>query len=84
MESFFVLYFLICFWNGASNSGPEPMLSKMGIEKQGVRGASLAQTLKNVKVLALSPVWLFVTPWTVIAHQAPLSMEFSRQEYWSG
>ena len=30
-----------------------------------------------------SPVWLFVTPWTV-AHQAPLSMGFSRQEYWSG
>ena len=25
----------------------------------------------------------FETPWTV-AHQAPLSMEFSRQEYWSG
>ena len=25
----------------------------------------------------------FKTPWTV-AHQAPLSMEFSRQEYWSG
>ena len=35
----------------------------------------------KVKVL-LSRVWLFVTPWTV-AHQAPLSMEFSRQEYWS-
>ena len=31
----------------------------------------------------LSPVWLFVTPWT-IAHQAPLTMGFSRQEYWSG
>ena len=31
----------------------------------------------------LSPVQLFVTPWTV-AHQAPLSMGFSRQEYWSG
>ena len=30
-----------------------------------------------------SRVQLFVTPWT-IAHQAPLSMEFSRQEYWSG
>ena len=29
-----------------------------------------------------SPVWRFVTPWT-LAHQAPLSMEFSRQEYWS-
>ena len=25
----------------------------------------------------------FVTPWTV-AHQAPMSMGFSRQEYWSG
>ena len=31
----------------------------------------------------LSSVWLFVTPSTV-ACQAPLSMEFSRQEYWSG
>ena len=30
-----------------------------------------------------SHVRLFVTPWTV-AHQAPLSMGFSRQEYWSG
>ena len=27
-------------------------------------------------------IWLFRTPWTV-AHQAPLSMGFSRQEYWS-
>ena len=32
---------------------------------------------------SLSCVQLFVTPWTV-AHQAPLSMEFSRQEYWGG
>ena len=31
----------------------------------------------------LSCVWLFVTPWTV-AHQALLSMRFSRQEYWTG
>ena len=31
----------------------------------------------------LSHVWLFVTPWT-IARQAPLSMGFSKQEYWSG
>ena len=31
----------------------------------------------------LSHLWLFVTPWAV-ALQAPLSMEFSRQEYWSG
>ena len=32
---------------------------------------------------SLSHVQLFITPWTV-AHQALLSMEFSRQEYWSG
>ena len=34
--------------------------------------------------MLLSPVTsdYFVTPWTV-AHQAPLSMGFSRQEYWS-
>ena len=31
----------------------------------------------------LSHVQLFMTPWAV-AHQAPLSMGFSRQEYWSG
>ena len=35
-------------------------------------------------VCVLSQAQLFVIPWTV-AHQAPLlSMEFSRQEYWSG
>jgi len=32
---------------------------------------------------SLSHVQLFATPWTV-AHQAPLSMGFSRQGYWSG
>ena len=31
----------------------------------------------------LSHVQLFATPWTV-THQPPLSMEFSRQEFWSG
>ena len=33
-------------------------------------------------VQSLSHVHLFVALWT-IGHQAPLSMEFSRQEYWS-
>ena len=32
---------------------------------------------------SLSCVRIFATPWAV-AHQAPPSMEFSRQEYWSG
>jgi len=37
----------------------------------------------KVKVKSLSRVRLLATPWTV-AHQAPPSMGFSRQEYWSG
>ena len=37
----------------------------------------------KVKVKSLSRVQLFVTPWAV-AYQAPLTVEFSRQEYWSG
>ena len=36
----------------------------------------------KVKVKSLSRVRLFATPWTA-AHQAPPSMGFSRQEYWS-
>ena len=37
----------------------------------------------KVKVKLLSRVWHFATPWTA-AYQAPPSMGFSRQEYWSG
>ena len=37
----------------------------------------------KVKVKSLSRVQLSATPWTA-AYQAPPSMEFSRQEYWSG
>ena len=37
----------------------------------------------KVKGKSLSRVQLFTTPWTA-AYQAPLSMGFSRQEYWSG
>ena len=36
-----------------------------------------------LKLNLLSRVRLLATPWTV-AHQAPPSMGFSRQEYWSG
>ena len=39
--------------------------------------------VKWSEVKSLSHVWLFATPWTV-AYWSPLSMEFSRQEYWSG
>ena len=37
----------------------------------------------KVKMKSLRHVRLFATPWTA-AYQAPLSMGFSRQEYWSG
>ena len=37
----------------------------------------------KVKVKSFSRVWLLVIPWTA-AYQAPPSMGFSRQEYWSG
>ena len=38
---------------------------------------------RESEVKSLSRVRLLATPWTV-AHQAPPSMGFSRQEYWSG
>ena len=45
---------------------------------------SFSSALKwKVKVKSLSHIRLFATPWTV-AYQTPLSMGFSRQEYWSG
>ena len=41
------------------------------------------QSMIQSEVKSLSHVRLFATPWTV-AYQAPPSMVFSRQEYWSG
>ena len=40
-------------------------------------------SLQQLLLSHFSRVWLLATPWTV-AHQAPPSMGFSRQEYWSG
>ena len=37
----------------------------------------------KVKMKSLSRVWILATPWTA-AYQAPPSMGFSREEYWSG
>ena len=48
-------------------SGIDSLISSMGLSEW---------------VKLLSRVWLFVTPWTV-AYNAPSSMGFSRQEYWS-
>ena len=63
----------------ASVHSPAQKLSKRHVQQ------FLWKFIKEACVHAqsLSCVRLFVTPWTT-AHQAPLSMEFSRQEYWSG
>ena len=59
------------------------------MDKEGVRGphdtsrATFSASSPPVCAQSLSRVRLFVAPWTT-AHQAPLSMGFSRQEYWSG
>ena len=61
-------------------------LSAVGMGGLGVartRNGRLAPGPRVCVLSRFSRVWLFVTPWTV-AHQAPLSMGFSRQEYWSG
>ena len=57
-------------WGGLTNSR-----EKKRCERQKRKGKG--------KVKSLSRVWLFATPCTV-AHQAPPSMGFSRQQYWSG
>ena len=49
----------------------------------GFRGLLFGIYMWCVVLTCFSCVQLFVTPWTV-AHLAPLSMGFSRQEYWSG
>ena len=57
------------------NLTPTPKLKP---QSTGTMGQSMLCYAKS-----LSCVLLFETPWTV-AHQAPLSMGVSRQEYWSG
>ena len=47
------------------------------------KGGGSQEVLNSLRKKSLSHVRLFATLWTV-AHQAPLSMGFSRQEYWSG
>ena len=59
---------MVFSWKGASQKQPMVRIRVLGIS------STCAQSLSHVRV------WLFATPWTV-AHQAPLSIEFSRQEY---
>ena len=47
------------------------------------KGGEEALGIERVCVVVLGCVQLFATLWT-LAHRTPLSMRFSRQEYWSG
>ena len=62
-----------------SSPGEVPKVS----ERRRLWAGSQTMYLGKVKVMSLSRVRLFATPWTV-AYQAPQFMKFSRQEYWSG
>ena len=85
-------------WNPSPRSGLEPVSSALegGIPTTGPSPKSRVMHFgwtQESRIMwgrtitahsqSFSRVWLFVTPWTV-ALQAPLSMEFSRREYWSG
>ena len=60
-----------------------PRIGRLNVVKVAVLPKLICEC-NAVRVLSLfSRVWLFGTIWT-IARQAPLSMGFSRQEYWSG
>ena len=70
----------LCGWgnNRAWVPSFSPSLGVLSFEiraSAGITGACMLSHFHCVR--------LFVTPWTV-AHQAPLSVGFSRQEYWSG
>ena len=59
------------------------IMIKGSIQEEDITTVNIYTPKVKVKVKSLSCVLLFVTSWTV-AYQASVSMEFSRQEYWSG
>ena len=79
------------FWNSLAFSVVQRMSTIWSLlyERQNILGIKILVSVAVWEPLILavlshfSCVWLFATPWTV-ARRAPLSMEFSRQEYWSG
>ena len=66
---------------GSPTGSPDPGILQARILEWVAISFSNAWKWK-VKVKLLSHAWFLATPWTV-AYQAPLSMGFSRQEYWS-
>ena len=68
--------------DGSPPGSPVPAILQARILEWVAISSSNAWKWK-VKGKSLGHVWLVATPWTA-AHQAPPSMGFSRQEYWSG
>ena len=67
------------------SKGLSRVFSNTTVQKHQFFGAQPSSQFskERKKVKSLSRVQLFETPW-IVAYQAPLSMGFSRQEYWSG
>ena len=83
-ETHFVCHTILLLICQGQRLASDPALSQERVEPGEQDGRKRqGDCCGNVEVKLLSRVRLFVTPWTV-ACQAPLSMGFSRQEYWSG
>ena len=83
------LNFCVCIHAGAYDSKPliksHPFLTDLQWNlSHKIRWQYIYVSFSGLLLLlcALSHVWLFVTLW-IVAHQAPLFMGFSRQEYWN-
>ena len=61
----------------SSRDLPDPGVKPMSLMSLALTGGFFANVCVSCSIVSNS-----VSPWTV-PHQAPLSMEFSRQEYWS-
>ena len=74
-------------WSGLPCPPPgdllDPRIESMTLMSPALAGAFFTTSHLKVKVKSFSRAQLFATSWT-IAYQAPQSMGFSRQEYWSG
>ena len=74
--------YLLCLLHWQAGSLPPVSPGKPGLQSTGSQRVRHNLATKW-KCESVSPVWLFATQWTV-ARQAPLSLEFSEQEYWDG
>ena len=67
----------------SSSQFPKRVVFKNVLTIRQLHSSPMLVKKERKKVKSLSRVWLFATPWTG-AYQAPPSMGFSRQKYWSG